>query len=73
VSKNRFKNVIAKFAPEFENLKLLACKLQFALFLIRDGDIFTSTFHDYSIMYNSIIKAFNKVITSLKKEEQANA
>ncbi len=69
VGKNRFKNVIAEFAPEFENLKLLARELRSALFLIRDRDIFTSTFYDYSIMYDKIIKAFDEAITSLRNKE----
>jgi hypothetical protein len=73
VGKNRFENVIAEFAPEFENLKPLARELRSALFPIRDGDIFTGTFHDHSIMYDGMIEAFDGAITSLRKEEQANA
>ena len=73
VGKNRFENVIAEFAPEFENLKPLARELRSALFPIRDGDIFTGTFHDHSIMYDRMIEAFDGAITSLRKEEQANA
>jgi serine/threonine protein kinase len=73
VVKNRFENVIAEFAPEFENLKPLARELRSVLFPIRDGDIFTGTFHDHSIMYDGMIEAFDRAITSLRKEEQANA
>ena len=47
MGKNRFENVIAEFAPKFENLKSLARELRSALFPIRDGDIFTGTFHDH--------------------------
>ena len=32
------------------------------LFLIRDRDIFIGTFRNSNIIYNRIIKAFNKVI-----------
>ena len=72
MGKNQFKNIIAEFAPEFKNLKPLARELRSALFLIKDRDIFIGTFHDYSIIYNRMIKAFNGAITSLRKEEQAN-
>ena len=68
VGKNRFENIIAEFAPEFENLKPLARELRSALFPIRDGDIFTGTFHDHSIMYDGMIEAFDGAITSLRKE-----
>jgi hypothetical protein len=51
MGKNRFENVIAEFAPKFENLKPLARELRSALFPIRDRDIFTRTFHDNDIMY----------------------
>ena len=69
MGKNRFKNVITEFTPEFENLKPLARELRSALFLIKDRDIFIGTFHDYSIIYDNMIKAFNGAITSLRKEE----
>ncbi|KAG0133809.1 hypothetical protein HOY82DRAFT_639657 [Tuber indicum] len=62
-------NVIAEFTPEFENLKPLACELQSAFFPIRDGDIFIGTFHDHSIKYDRMIEAFDRAITSLRKEE----
>jgi hypothetical protein len=73
MDKNRFENVIVKFAPKFENLKPLARELRQVLFPIRDGAIFTGTFHDHDIMYDGMIKAFNRAIGSLGKEEQANA
>ncbi|KAG9229471.1 hypothetical protein BJ875DRAFT_387273 [Amylocarpus encephaloides] len=73
MGKNRFENVIAEFAPNFETLKPLARELRSALFPIRDGDIFTGTFHDHNIMYDRIIKAFDRAITSLREEEQAIA
>jgi len=62
-----------EFAPKFENLKQLARELRSALFPIRDGAIFTGTFHDNNIMYDGMIKAFDRAIASLRKEEQANA
>ncbi|KAG0131312.1 hypothetical protein HOY82DRAFT_578732 [Tuber indicum] len=62
-----------QFAAEFENLKPLSRELSSALFPIRDGDIFTGTFYDHSIMYDRMSEAFDKAITSLRKEEQANA
>jgi hypothetical protein len=73
MGKNRFENVIAEFASKFENLKLLAHKLQSTLFLIRDGDIFTGTFHNHDIMYNGMINTFSRAINRLGKEEQAIA
>lgn len=67
VGKNRFENVIAEFAPEFENLKPLACELRSALFPIRDRDIFTGTFHDNDIMYDGMIDAFSRTIKPFEK------
>jgi hypothetical protein len=71
--KNRFEKIIAEFAPKFENLKPLARELRSILFPIRDGDIFTGTFHDSDIMYDGMIMAFNTAIDRLGKEEQVNA
>ncbi|PQE34074.1 serine threonine- kinase sgk2 protein [Rutstroemia sp. NJR-2017a WRK4] len=73
MDKNRFENIIVEFAPKFENLKPLARELRHVLFPIRDGAIFTGTFHDHSIMYDGMIKAFNTAIDCLGKEEQVNA
>jgi hypothetical protein len=69
IGKNRFENIIAEFAPKFENLKLLARKLRSVLFPIRDGDIFIGTFHDSDIIYDRMIIAFNTAIGRLGKEE----
>ncbi|XMA19891.1 hypothetical protein WAI453_012682 [Rhynchosporium graminicola] len=69
VGKNRFENVIAEFSPRFENLKLLARELRSALFLIRDGDIFTGTFHDNDIIYDGMIDAFSRGIDRLRRED----
>jgi hypothetical protein len=52
MGKNRFENIIAEFAPKFESLKPLARELRSTLFPIRDGDIFTGTFHDHDIIYD---------------------
>ncbi|KAJ8067034.1 hypothetical protein OCU04_004414 [Sclerotinia nivalis] len=65
MGKNRFENIIAAFAPKFENLKPLARELRSVLFPIMDGDIFTGTLQDCSIMYDGIIKAFNNAIHSI--------
>jgi hypothetical protein len=46
IGNNRFENIIVGFIQEFDNLKLLACKLRYTLFPIRDGNIFTGIFHD---------------------------
>jgi hypothetical protein len=73
MDKNRFENVIVEFAPKFENLKPLARGLRHVLFPIRDGTIFTGTFHDHDIMYDGMIMAFNTAIGRLGKEEQAIA
>ncbi|KAH6712137.1 hypothetical protein BKA61DRAFT_609706, partial [Leptodontidium sp. MPI-SDFR-AT-0119] len=71
--KNRFENTTVEFAPKFENLKPLARKLRSTLFPIRDGDIFTGTFHDHDIMYDGMIMAFHTAIGRLGKEEQSIA
>jgi hypothetical protein len=73
MGKNRFENVIAEFAPKFEILKPLARELRSALFPIRDGDIFTGTFHDHDIMYDRMIDAFSRATDRLGKEEQVIA
>jgi hypothetical protein len=73
MGKNRFENIIVEFAPNFENLKPLACELRFTLFPIRNGDIFTGTFQDYNIMYNKMIIAFNTAVGRLRKKEQSIA
>jgi hypothetical protein len=73
VVKNRFETVIAEFSPKFESLKPLARELRTALFPIRDGDIFTGTFHDHDIMYDGMIDAFSRAIDRLGEEEQAIA
>ena len=39
------------------------------LFPIRDGDIFTGTFHDRDIMYDGVIDAFSRAIDRLGEEE----
>ena len=59
MGKNRFENIIVEFALKFEKLKPLARELRSTLFPIRDGDIFTGTFHDHNIMYDGMIIAFN--------------
>ncbi|PVH69952.1 hypothetical protein DL98DRAFT_598235 [Cadophora sp. DSE1049] len=61
---------IVEFAPKFENLKPLARELRHVLFPIRDGTIFTGTFHDNDIMYDGMIDAFSRAIDRLGKEEQ---
>ncbi|KAM3066403.1 hypothetical protein ACMFMG_012093 [Clarireedia jacksonii] len=73
MDKNRFEKIIVEFAPKFENLKPLARELRHILFPIRDGAIFTGTFHDHSIMYDGMIKAFDSAIDCRGKEEQVNA
>ncbi|KAF2802994.1 uncharacterized protein BDZ99DRAFT_503654 [Mytilinidion resinicola] len=73
MDKNGFENVIAEFAPKFEGLKQLARELRNVLFPIRDGAIFTGTFRDNNIMYDGMIKAFDRAIGSLGKEVQATA
>ena len=73
MDKNGFKNVIAEFAPKFKGLKQLARELRNVLFLIRDRVIFTGTFRDNDIMYNRMIKAFDRAIGYLGKEVQATA
>lgn len=64
---------LMEFAPKFENLKPLARELRSILFLIKNEDIFTGTFHDHDIMYDGMIVAFNTAIGRLVKEEQAIA
>ena len=73
VDKNRFENILAQFAPEFEALKPLARDLRNILFPIRDGAIFTGTFRNRDIMYDGMINAFSRAIGRLGKEEHATA
>ncbi|KAG9228021.1 hypothetical protein BJ875DRAFT_390259, partial [Amylocarpus encephaloides] len=73
MDKNRFENILAQFAPEFEVLKPLARDLRGVLFPIRDGAIFTGTFRDHNLMYGGMINAFSRAIGRLGKEEQATA
>ncbi len=73
MDKNGFENVITEFAPKLESLKQLARELQNTLFPIRDGAIFTGTFHDNNIMYDGMINAFSRAIDHLGKEDQAIA
>lgn len=72
MGKTRFENIIAEFAPKFENLKPLVRELRSTLFPIRDRDNFTGIFHDHDIMYDGMIMAFNKAIGISEEEEQAN-
>jgi len=65
MGKNPFENVIAEFAPSRE--------FRSTSFPIRDGDIFTGTFHHHSIMYDGMIEALSRAIGCLRKEEQAIA
>ncbi len=51
----------------------MAHELRSALFPIRDGDIFTGTLQDHSIMYDGMIEAFDTAIGRLGEEEQAIA
>jgi hypothetical protein len=69
MDKNGFKDIAAEFAPRFENLATLAHKLRNLFFPIRDGAIFTGAFHDNGIIYDGVIKAFNRVFGPLGKEE----
>jgi hypothetical protein len=73
VWKRRFEKVIAEFAPKFENLKPLARELRSVLFPIIEEDIFIGTFQNSDIMYDGMITAFDRAISTMGKEEQANA
>jgi hypothetical protein len=75
MDKKVFENVIAEFAPIFGELKPLARELRNVLFPIREGAIFTGTFRDHNLMYDGMIKAFNRAIGigPLGEEEQAIA
>ncbi|CZS92412.1 uncharacterized protein RAG0_02864 [Rhynchosporium agropyri] len=68
MDKNRFENIVSEFAPKFENLKPLARLVRNVLFPIIEGAIFTGTFQDHKIMYNSIISAFEETISGLGQE-----
>lgn len=69
MDKNGFEDIIAAFAPQFENQKNLARELRSALFPIMDGAIFTGTFRDNNIMYNQMIDAFRGAIDRLRDGE----
>ncbi|KAH8586006.1 hypothetical protein B0O99DRAFT_529559 [Bisporella sp. PMI_857] len=70
MDKNGFEDIVAEFAPQFENQKQLARELRSALFLIRDGAIFIGTFRDNDIMYDGMIDALSRAVERLRKEEQ---
>jgi hypothetical protein len=70
MDKNGFENVIVEFAPKLESLKQLAHEVRNVLFPIRDRAIFTGTFRDHDVMYDGMIKAFNRAIGPLGKEEE---
>jgi hypothetical protein len=72
IAKNGFEDIVAEFTPQFENQKQLARELRTVLFPIRDGVIFTGTLRDNNIMYDGIIKAFNRAIAFLGEEEKVN-
>jgi hypothetical protein len=61
-----FEDVTTEFAPEFCGLKDLAEELRNTLFRSRDLAPFTGT-------YDRMINAFNKTISRLGKEQQANS
>ncbi|KAF8847550.1 hypothetical protein BDZ45DRAFT_779741 [Acephala macrosclerotiorum] len=67
MDKNEFENIVAEFGLKFESLKQLTRELRNILFPIMDGVIFTGTFRDNGIIYDGIIKAFNKAIGPLGK------
>jgi len=67
-----FEDVTTEFAPEFCGLKDLAEELRNTLFRSRDLAPFTGTYNNRSIMYDGMINAFNKAISHLGKEQQAN-
>ncbi|KAG9235920.1 hypothetical protein BJ875DRAFT_527697 [Amylocarpus encephaloides] len=67
-----FEYITAEFAPGFSGLKGLTEELRNVLFSRRDLAFFTGTYRDRSIMYDGMINAFNKAISHLGKEEQAN-
>jgi hypothetical protein len=50
MDKNGFENVVSEITPQFEGLKQLAGELRGVLFPLRDGTIFTGTYHDNKIM-----------------------
>jgi hypothetical protein len=68
-----FEDITADFAPEFCGHKDLAEDLSNTLFRSRDLAPFTGTYRDCSIMYDGTINAFNKAISHLGKEQQANS
>ena len=71
--KDRFKGILAEFAPKFHSLKPLAHELRRVLFPIRDETVFVGTLDEHKIMYNGMDIAFNTAIGHLGEEEQAMA
>lgn len=53
IDKNGFEGIMAEFAPKFERLKPLARELRKVLFPIKDEAIFTGTFRDHKILYDT--------------------
>jgi hypothetical protein len=48
--------------PKFKDLKPFTRELRTVLFLVKDGDIFVGISRNSDIMYDGIIKAFNRAI-----------
>jgi Fungal protein kinase len=61
-----FKEIIAEFPVEFESLKGLAEELRGILFPIRDRALFTGTYRDPDKLYQPMIDAFKRAITSYR-------
>lgn len=66
MDKEAFKEIIAEFPTQFESLKILAEKLRDILFPIREGSLFTGTYHDPDKLYKPMIEAFEQAIVECR-------
>jgi hypothetical protein len=66
-----FEEITAEFSPEFDGLKDPPGNLRDVLFQIR-GSLFTGTYKDRNIKYDSIINAFPKIVCQLERDRQIN-
>jgi len=63
-----FKDILKEFSAAFDGVKPLCMDLRSVLFpLIRDGELHLITSAYLNILYNSIIKAFERSIIRLNK------
>jgi serine/threonine protein kinase len=66
ISANGFELILEEFPPEFDCIKPLCRELRGILFPFHKGGILTGTPTDPNILYEPIIKAFDKAVDDIK-------